>query len=504
MDISQNTDAIKDFAHKQGIDLKYLVDGANFVISKMHFNSENNYYITLGLPQGASQDKIRERWKRLILLYHPDRQEGNEEWVSERAKKVNDAYSMLKDDAKRSAFDRKLVEQAINQKPVPQPHVRAKTPSRQRGDKRPGSPAYRSGRPAWAGSRKYIPRVLVGLYVLVALVFIGYIYLQNQSIHLETELFSGGQQASQTALIPPAPFAGVESGALQSDKGNNISGDVHPQPEKTPDRITDSRQHEALQTNNAMVEKQINYQVQRPKEQAKKTPDDPNTSKQAQKLPESNLPRNNEKDREVKTNITRQIGSPVLNRPLSPSPDPGIRKDETVTKKDEPQLRDAPHKSEPAHIPQTTVVQKTLKQPELPADRSIQEAKAAQPASPKTNEITKEEVEDFMRRYVNSYNKNDLNAFIALFSRSAVENNIMDYNEIRNAYREIFDEKINYYKLQNMHIKIEGINALVSGTYNINRYLSAEDRWLKFSGRISWKLSRENNSLKIVSMNYDK
>jgi DnaJ-domain-containing protein 1 len=92
IDISLNTENIRSFAQKKSLDLKYLVDGANFVISKMQFNPEKNHYITLGLSRTASGDTIRERWKRLMLLYHPDRQEGSEEWVSERAKKVNEAY----------------------------------------------------------------------------------------------------------------------------------------------------------------------------------------------------------------------------------------------------------------------------------------------------------------------------------------------------------------------------------------------------------------------------
>jgi hypothetical protein len=80
IDISLNTENIRHFAQKKSLDLKYLVDGANFVISKMHFNPEKNHYITLGLSRTASSDTIRERWKRLMLLYHPDRQEGSEEW----------------------------------------------------------------------------------------------------------------------------------------------------------------------------------------------------------------------------------------------------------------------------------------------------------------------------------------------------------------------------------------------------------------------------------------
>jgi len=75
MDISNNSDAIRTFSSRNNIDLKYLVDGANFVISKIHFNPENNYYTTLGLPRKASRVEIRERWKMFMLLYHPDRQE---------------------------------------------------------------------------------------------------------------------------------------------------------------------------------------------------------------------------------------------------------------------------------------------------------------------------------------------------------------------------------------------------------------------------------------------
>ena len=134
VEISHNTEAILTFARRHDIDLKYLVDGANFVISKMHFNPESNYYITLGLSQNVSHENIRERWKKLMLLYHPDRQGGDDSWVSERAKKVNEAYSVLKDNEKRQSFDRRLLEQATVRKPVPQSRTG------------PGAASSRSGR----------------------------------------------------------------------------------------------------------------------------------------------------------------------------------------------------------------------------------------------------------------------------------------------------------------------------------------------------------------------
>jgi hypothetical protein len=109
-----------------------------------------------------------------------------------------------------------------------------------------------------------------------------------------------------------------------------------------------------------------------------------------------------------------------------------------------------------------------------------------------------------MQRYVSAYTKNDLNTFLSLFSRSAVENNTLTYNEIRTAYKETFSEKINHYKIINMDIRTDGQTATVSGFYNVNRYISAEDRWERYSGKIAWKLIRENSQLRIIKITYDK
>ena len=119
-------------------------------------------------------------------------------------------------------------------------------------------------------------------------------------------------------------------------------------------------------------------------------------------------------------------------------------------------------------------------------------------------DITREEIEDFMKRYATIYSKGNINSFMALFSRSVIENNRLHYNEMKDAYRQTFSEKINYYRINNMNIVLNGTTATVSGIYELNRYTSSEDRWTRYSGKIQWKITRENNELKIISMNYDK
>lgn len=59
-----------------------------------------DYYSILGVPKNASQDDIRKAYKKQSMTHHPDRG-GNEETF----KKVNEAYSTLKDPVKRQQYD---------------------------------------------------------------------------------------------------------------------------------------------------------------------------------------------------------------------------------------------------------------------------------------------------------------------------------------------------------------------------------------------------------------
>lgn len=59
-----------------------------------------DYYSILGIPRNASAEDIRKAYKKKSMQHHPDRG-GNEE----EFKRVNEAYSTLKDPQKKSAYD---------------------------------------------------------------------------------------------------------------------------------------------------------------------------------------------------------------------------------------------------------------------------------------------------------------------------------------------------------------------------------------------------------------
>lgn len=62
-----------------------------------------DYYKTLGLERGASQDDIKKAYRRLARKYHPD--VSKEKNAEERFKEIGEAYEVLKDPEKRAAYD---------------------------------------------------------------------------------------------------------------------------------------------------------------------------------------------------------------------------------------------------------------------------------------------------------------------------------------------------------------------------------------------------------------
>jgi len=66
--------------------------------------SQNDYYQILGIDQKATPKQIKDAFRKLAFLYHPDRNRQNPE-AAENMKRVNEAYAVLSDTAKRHEYD---------------------------------------------------------------------------------------------------------------------------------------------------------------------------------------------------------------------------------------------------------------------------------------------------------------------------------------------------------------------------------------------------------------
>jgi tetratricopeptide (TPR) repeat protein len=63
-----------------------------------------DYYEILGLEKSATATQIRSAYKRLAMMYHPDRNPGNVH-AEEAFKQINEAYHTLSDALKKSRYD---------------------------------------------------------------------------------------------------------------------------------------------------------------------------------------------------------------------------------------------------------------------------------------------------------------------------------------------------------------------------------------------------------------
>ena len=63
-----------------------------------------NYYKILGIKSDADMEEIKNSYRRLALLYHPDK--CRDPQSLEKMKEINEAYSLLKNPIRRLRYDR--------------------------------------------------------------------------------------------------------------------------------------------------------------------------------------------------------------------------------------------------------------------------------------------------------------------------------------------------------------------------------------------------------------
>jgi molecular chaperone DnaJ len=64
-----------------------------------------DYYAILGVPRTASDDDVKQAYRKLATRWHPDRHDGSKD-AEEKFKEITEAYDVLRDPDKRAVYDR--------------------------------------------------------------------------------------------------------------------------------------------------------------------------------------------------------------------------------------------------------------------------------------------------------------------------------------------------------------------------------------------------------------
>jgi len=95
IDSLEKPDAAKEISALLNIPAVTVKEHAESVINILLFNKDNDPYLSFGLERNAPFSEVHKRWKRLIVLYHPDRYQ-NQKISEERVKKINEIYEEIR------------------------------------------------------------------------------------------------------------------------------------------------------------------------------------------------------------------------------------------------------------------------------------------------------------------------------------------------------------------------------------------------------------------------
>ena len=444
IDMLNEAGTVRKFLSEKGISAEYVRKRVRDIFTRLHFNPENDYYLTLFLPRSASLGQIHKRWKELMLIYHPDRNSSDD--AARCAKQINAAYDILKNPEKKREYDmRTMMTGDTYLRPLPKRASRRRQPAR-----------YPFISP---GLRRTLPKLIIPCSILISLVILLSIFLNNR----------------QDRYLP----------------GTKISP---PGQERPADKI-DSPEYPKE------VSAQIEAQPVTPPPQARNFyRDEPGAQPRSGK-PRSQMGRVPE--------IDRTYGA-YRHRDLSQADD--RLKVITAAREEKNPLREM--KLAPGNAPTAVIRDKVSKNdmPAGPPQRSSGREPGGAPdqtgAGPDSEALNAKlsdletEVFFFMVQYVHAYEEGDISKFMAFFSRSAIENGNMRYDDIRESYKKNFESGRYSYILKNVSVGKKDSVITVTGDYSIKRL--GRDAGPAINGRARWSLGRESGGLKITRIDYDK
>jgi hypothetical protein len=123
--------------------------------------------------------------------------------------------------------------------------------------------------------------------------------------------------------------------------------------------------------------------------------------------------------------------------------------------------------------------------------------------APAAEVIPEAEIRQAIDQYIDRFKAMDLDLFMEVFSKQAVENRMLPYADMREAYGRTFknSNQILYF-LNILGIQSYTNSAFVNGYYEIIQTTKPDNEFKIYKGNIQWELVREEGGLKILRLNH--
>jgi len=445
IDILNDTEGARNFLSSTGISGEYISGQIKNILYRLHFNRENDHYLTLALPHNASGTQIHKHWKELMLLYHPDR--NRDEQAAACAGKINDAYSVLKNPEKKMEYDRKMQSLAEGH------HLRQET--RKFRTPPPKEHIIRSPR-----MRSILSKLIIPSCALIAGVILLIIFLENRQVRYldHAAVTDKGDSRQQTPE--------KEKGEIQEEVKAKVE---ESRQVKAEVKVQENTQREAQ----VKAQKQAKIQVQAQEQVKEKAQENPQVKEQ------------------VKEKEKTQVETREDAKAFALAPKDKVEGEARI-----------------ANDLEVSVRRPSEKSPEMPGEKVVRPAPVQQAVDvAKPQDVLRTEPEKidrsvnlFISQYTRAYEEGDIEKFMSLFSRAAVENGRMNYDEIRKAYKHNFEKNRYRYTLKNVQFRKNGDDVTVAASYIINKSADAG----LVQGDIRWTLAREGVALKVLRVDYER
>lgn len=132
-------------------------------------------------------------------------------------------------------------------------------------------------------------------------------------------------------------------------------------------------------------------------------------------------------------------------------------------------------------------------------------AVSAQTTAPMAGVIPEAEIRQAIDQYVDRFKAMDIDHFMEVFSKRAVENRMLPYADMREEYDRAFKNTNQFlYFLNILGIQSYTNSAFVNGYYEIIQTTKPDNEFKVHKGNIQWELVREDGGLKILRLNHGK